>query len=240
MYMENNSFLTVTSTANDGNMSFRFGEPADVLANRRRFVEGLGLSYENCIGMKSDHKDIIAVVAGVTPGELATSEAESLEADALITKQPGLVLMLTTADCQPVAFFDPVTKTAGLVHVSRHTTELDILTQTFGLLEKLGVEPKNLKVVIGPHIKKDSYCFPAPLETESEKLAPYLATVDDKVCIDLVTCTLDQLKALGVNEANIDVSPVDTYTAAEYFSHARSIDQSEPEGRMITLVQFTN
>lgn len=229
-----------TSTRRDGNMSFRFGDPEAVLENRQRFFTTQQRAYTQAVIMRSRHDDIVAVVAGITPGTLAQSETESIDADALITQQSDLILGLTTADCIPLTLFDPISKTVALVHVSRHTLSRDLVNKTLRVLtEKIAVVPENLKAYLGPHIKKESYCFTLPLAEEHPMLAPYIEKRGDMAYVDVTACTVDTLTAAGVPSADITISDVDTLTDPHYFSHVQAVQTGEPEGRFLTLASLS-
>lgn len=237
--MEHMSWIVKTSTIADGNMSLRYGEQAEVLKNRQRFLEKFGLSPQHCVVMNSNHDDIVSIIDDKkTKDDFSANPL--IPADTLITQKKNVTLLLTTADCLPVSLFDPVTETISLIHLSRHTFVLDLLEKTLTSLATLGVKNKNLKVVIGPHIHSRSYCFPLPLNEEPTKLQPYIQKFDNRACVDLTQATIDTLTSLGAKPSNIAVSPIDTYTSKNHFSHVRSVKNNEPEGRIITATCLTD
>ena len=113
--------VCATSTIHDGNMDFRFGPAEAVLRNRTRFLDTHHILYEDHIAMRCDHSDIITLVTSFHPEVGATSQEEQIESEVLVTQEKNLALMLFTADCQPVSFYDPVTETIALAHISRRT-----------------------------------------------------------------------------------------------------------------------
>ena len=115
------SLICVTSSAEDGNMDFRFGDEEAVIRNRTRFLEKHGILYEDHIAMRCDHGDVVTLVTSFHPEVGARSQEEQIQSEVLVTQEKNLALMLFTADCQPTCFFDPVTNTIALAHISRKT-----------------------------------------------------------------------------------------------------------------------
>jgi copper oxidase (laccase) domain-containing protein len=227
----------ITSTKSDGNMGFRFGEADEVVTNRTQFLNKHGLSYEECIVMQSDHKDIIKIVNKETPEKAATSREDGIQADVLVTQEKDLVLMLTTADCQPVSFYDPKTKTIALAHISRHTLGLNLAQKTVGFLcENLGVYSEDLLIKIGPHIKKESYRFELPLQNVSPFIEPFIEEMDGFAHIDTTTACVWQLTKAGVTNENIAISDVNTATSPDHFSYYVATRDNIPDGRLATIL----
>jgi len=226
--------ISHTSTIADGNMSLRYGEKSEVLSNRSRFIKNLGLNPERSVLMDSPHQDIVTIIYDSNPTH-HFELGDVTRGDSLITQLPNTPLLLTTADCLPVTFYDAVTTTIGLMHLSRHTFCLNLIPKTTAVLrDTLGVSLSNLKVSIGPHIHGASYSFPLPLAETHEKLIPYISYTGANAHIDLKRAAIDSLKNLGVSEAHIWVSATDTFTSDNHFSHVRSVRTGEPEGRLMT------
>ena len=57
-------------------------------------------------------------------------------ADALVTRTPGLTLVIRVADCGPLYLIDPVQKAIGLAHSGRKGTEQNILAATIELMKE--------------------------------------------------------------------------------------------------------
>ena len=237
------STLFKTSTITDGNMSFRFGEPEEVVENRRHFLERNGIGYKDCVPMSCNHGEIIAGVNRTRNASWygPTTPEQTVSAEVLVTNEPDTTLLLLTADCLPVAFYDPVQKTIALAHLNRKTIAHNLGKKTVKILvEHYNADPKNLLVAIGPHIKKESYRFPLPLtEPTPAQLLDYITTEAGAISIDLVSAEVAQLTALGVERKKISVSKVDTATSPKHFSHYRSgRDPHHPEGRMASILKM--
>ena len=75
------------------------------------------------------------------------------KADALITKQRGVTLALSFADCSPLLFYDPVERAIGLAHGGWRGTARGIALATVEAMgEQFGCRPENIYAGIAPSI----------------------------------------------------------------------------------------
>lgn len=224
-------------------MSFRFGEPEDVIANRHSFLQKNGFDYKDCVCMRCNHGSIIKAVSRDRNAQNlgATTREHTIQSEVLVTNDPSIVLMLLTADCLPVAFYDPVHSVIALAHLNRRTIAHNLGQRTVRFLTKhFDTDPHDLLIAIGPHISECSYRFPLPLtEPTPKQLLDHVRAAAGLISIDLVGAELAQLSAVGVQKKNISVSKIDTATSSKRFSHYRSQrDRSHPEGRMATILSM--
>jgi len=234
------NIICETSTITDGNMSFGFGDIHEVLDNRTQFLAKNEIQFKNHICMKCDHGDIITPIdwSNIPTTSSETSPPENMiVSEVLVTKEKGLALMLLTADCLPVSFYDPVTQTIALVHFSRQTIADMLPKKTVAFLhEHSHTDPSDLLVHIGPYIHTESYSFPLPQPDLSPAIAPFVSKTDTQAHIDLLSACIQQLTDAGVFTKNITSSDVDTAISQNHFSHFRSIKQNSPEGRLATIL----
>jgi YfiH family protein len=114
-------------------------------SRRGEFLHKLGLFPDNLVMVKQVHGSTIVVAERPDP------ELLEIPADGLITKIPGLVLGIRTADCVPVFFWDPVRKVAGIVHAGWKGVKDGIIAQMLKIFEKkCGTKMGDLRVAIGP------------------------------------------------------------------------------------------
>lgn len=221
-------------------MSFRAGANREVLENRTAFLAQFGIAYQEHIAMSCDHGEIITLVDETHEGVGATNPQQILQSEVLVTQKKHLALLLLTADCQPVSFYDPVTQTIALAHISRKTIVQKLIQKTTDFLHtKLGVEAKNLLVHIGPHIKKESYAFFLPLSEDTPELKEFITEKNGNAYVDLLGTSLAQLALAGINPNNIDVSPIDTGASKEYFSYYKMKQNGGPDAaRMATILMM--
>lgn len=217
-------------TIQDGNMSVKWGPEEEVERNRTQFLTKHGRNRSDAVILDLLHDDRVEVVG-------VESKGTYVRAEALITKEPGLVLMLLTADCCPISFYDPVHSAIALGHMSWQTTTLRLSEKVIAAMEKsFGTNPSELRVTIGPSARKESYVQTEVKQRALAEWAPYLTEVPGGTAIDVVGFNIAQLTERGVLLNNISVDPNDTIPSQTHFSHYRSVRTSEPEGRFATIL----
>ena len=80
------------------------------------------------------------------------------QADALITGEANLSLVVRVADCGPVWLHCAKTGAMGLVHSGRKGTELGIVPATIRMMKnEWGAEPNRMLALLGPCIRPPHY-----------------------------------------------------------------------------------
>lgn len=74
------------------------------------------------------------------------------EADALVTAQPNVPLLVFVADCIPILLWDSKTGAVGAVHAGWRSTVQDIVGHAIAKLCALRSDPRNIRAAIGPGI----------------------------------------------------------------------------------------
>ncbi|MEK9176870.1 MAG: polyphenol oxidase family protein [Patescibacteria group bacterium] len=226
-------FLLATSTVQDGNMSPDWGPEAGVRENRRKFLTKHGFAPEQCVYMDLQHGSESAVVGEKEKGTI-------LKVDALMTMAPGVALFLMTADCFPVAYHDPVKNAVALAHLGWKSTDKNLAAQVVErMTQEFHSDPGDILVFIGPGIDKDSYLVERPGQKDDPKWRPFLDEAMGSTKIDLVGYNENALIDAGVPREHITVSPENTVSSPEYFSHRRSGKTGESEGRFATVAALT-
>lgn len=222
-----------TSTIADGNMNFKESDEKEVISNRAKFLEKNGIAYADHVTMTCNHGETITLIT--------SHHLSPLQSEVLVTQQKNIALFLLTADCLPVSLYDPVTQTIALAHISRKTLVQKLVQKTVSFLyEELGVEPQNLEVYIGPHIKKESYAFALPLQEQSAALENCIEIKDGLAYVDLERACCAQLIERGIQAENIAISEIDTGTSRNHFSYYRMKKNREQDTpRMATTLMLT-
>lgn len=114
-----------------------------------------------CLGIKTDSVyDVHQVHSSeviYTERPLSTAGVH-IKADAMITKTPGVTLMMRFADCVPILLFDPVNRAVGMAHAGWIGTINKIVGKTvLKMKETFGTAPSDLQAAIGPSIGPDHY-----------------------------------------------------------------------------------
>ncbi|MEK7212129.1 MAG: polyphenol oxidase family protein [Patescibacteria group bacterium] len=222
----------------DGNMAFTWGKAGEVIENRKRFLNKLGVPPERVVVMQIEHDLDIVEVGASHGGRGVFNSEESIKADAFFTKDANLFLFLLVGDCLPVIFWEKGTGALALAHISWMNTNLDFAGKIVKYFENLDIVPGKLQVFIGPGIHKESYIFPKEVIqnrglTWRDFLLPQ---ADGQIAVDLVGVNITQLERCGVRRDNVWVSPVDTAADKNFFSHYRARQTGETEGRMAMVV----
>jgi YfiH family protein len=85
--------------------------------------------------------------------ELVWTMRPRRKADAIITRQPGVALAMSSADCIPLMFYDPVERAIGMAHAGWRGTARGIAAATVdAMVDQFGSLARNLYVGIGPSI----------------------------------------------------------------------------------------
>src|SRR5690606_7899795 len=83
--------------------------------------------------------------------------AKAPSADALVTKNPEIVLGVLTADCVPVLLADIENGVIGAAHAGWPSAFGGIVTKTVAVMQQQGAALSKIRAVIGPSIRRESY-----------------------------------------------------------------------------------
>jgi polyphenol oxidase len=92
------------------------------------------------------------------------------QCDALVTDEPGTVLMVRVADCVPVLLADPDAGVIGAAHAGRKGMVSGVVTECMAQMRDRGAE--QVVAWIGPHICGSCYEVPAELQHEVAGVEP--------------------------------------------------------------------
>jgi hypothetical protein len=82
---------------------------------------------------------------------------EAAEADALVTRTPGLAIGALTADCAPILLCDPQARVIAAAHAGWRGALSGIAEATMAAMEELGAKRERVVAVIGPSISQRAY-----------------------------------------------------------------------------------
>ena len=120
-----------------------------VLENRKNFFVSLGAPKMRAVGLRQIHSDIIHVVgsADVPQGEQAP------KGDALLTCEPGVLLVVQTADCIPILLADTKHRAVAAIHSGWRGTAQRIAEKTLGRMQmEFRTRPQDVSAALGPGI----------------------------------------------------------------------------------------
>lgn len=137
---------------------------AHVAANRETFVRALSARAMKLVMLRQFHSDVIHVIDDAL-GESAPGTAR--RGDALITKVPGLLLAVQTADCIPILLVDLKNRAVAAIHSGWRGTLQRIAGKTIGRMKMVfGTNPADLVAAVGPGI--DRCCYEVGPEVAKE------------------------------------------------------------------------
>lgn len=141
------------------NLGFNRGDaPENVLENYRRVAKVLGVNVEDMVASKQTHTVNIRTVTAEDKGKGIVKPLDYDNVDGLITKEKGLVLVTSYADCVPLYFVDPVKQVIGLAHSGwRGTVQQMGAHMVTAMAEQFGCCPTDLVAAIGPSICQECY-----------------------------------------------------------------------------------
>lgn len=205
-----------------------------VAINRARVAEAMEAPPEALCAISQVHSARAVV---------ADPEAPVPEADGIVTDQPGLVLTVLTADCQPVLFADPEAGVIGAAHAGWRGALDGVLEATIEAMVSLGATREDISAVIGPSISQRAYeVGPEFLEdfmAEDPGNARFFANGEgDRYQFDLPSYGLYRLREAGVGHA--EWTRHCTYSDPDrFFSYRRATHQGQADyGRHIAAIRL--
>lgn len=155
----------------------------------------------NLIYLKQIHSDIVISYNGEEEKDVIQKEG-----DAIITNIEDTIIGVFTADCTPVIMIDDEKKVLAAVHSGWKGTFKSITKKTIEkLISIYGVDPQNLKVYIGPHIRQCCYEVSEELK---EKFIKEKNIDESKLFrgrnLSMEECILKDLRECNVREENIN------------------------------------
>ena len=215
----------------------RGDDPKNVEENFRILAEALDISPEDFVLTRQIHSDIVVKVGRKDRGNLM-AEGASPECDALITNEPGVALVVFTADCTPILLHDPVTGAVGAAHAGWRGTAMGIAGKTVeAMVREYGCDPKNIHAAIGPNIsvccfETDADVPNAMVEALGEEAKPFIRPNGEKYYVNLKEINALWLRKAGVE--NIEISDACTVCQSDiYWSHRVTRGERGSQGAII-------
>jgi polyphenol oxidase len=134
------------------NLSLSVGDdPAAVLENRRRLAGALGARLDEFVFARQVHGAGVRIVGEADAGRGAFSPDDAVQdTDALVTRTPGVLLAILTADCVPIVLHDPVAGVLACVHAGWRGTVARVSAAALAAMGSLGSRPSQVIAGVGP------------------------------------------------------------------------------------------
>ncbi|MFB9990394.1 peptidoglycan editing factor PgeF [Deinococcus oregonensis] len=213
--------------AQDGaglNLDDREDDAGAVAENRRRVAQALGFGAAQVARLNQIH--------GVDVLEAHTAGVQT--ADALVSRTPGLLLAIGTADCYPLLLADEEAGIIGAAHAGWKGTLGQIGTRTVEAMIRLGASVDNIRAAVGPGICGARYQVSADVAEEfrAAGLADAVLEVNGSEHLDLAGANRDGLLAAGLNPEHLWVSGRCS-TEDDFYSYRRDSGRT---GRMWAVI----
>lgn len=235
------------------NLGFtEFDSRKAVEANRNTFFKATGMAGFPVVHLRQSHSDRVALI------DSRKVSYPIIDADAVVTGVPQVILTVLTADCLPILIVDSGTHTMAAVHAGWRGTAQGVAAKTVETIVRQGGGPaSSLKAAIGPSIRACCY------EVGSDVLATLQKTLrgaekyfsisppagmttppggslgggrvrGDRFFLDLIAANRDQLMDAGLLTENISISQGCTGCHPElFFSHRKENGRT---GRMMAAI----
>ena len=235
----------------DGNVGFSPPrDKADAWAMRQRWASASGLDATSLVTLGQIHGAVVHQVQRNDAGRGAMPGSGQIGlGDALITNEPGPVLMTLHADCQALIFVDPGSSrrgpAVGVAHAGWRGTVADVAGETVRAMQAaFGSRPGDLRVSVGPAIGACCYAVgPEVIDAWVQVAgADWRQAVredgDGAVRFSLHAANALLLRRAGVRPGRLEVSDVCTRCAGEHwFSHRGQGAATGRFGAMIAIME---
>tara|TARA_B100000941_G_C28477748_1_gene540270 strand:- start:523 stop:1272 length:750 start_codon:yes stop_codon:yes gene_type:complete len=207
---------------------------SSILKNIKFVTKKIGCKNDKLILMNQVHSSKII--------EVKKSFKKKIIGDGLFTSKPGLALGILTADCAPILMYDKKLEFIGAAHAGWKGAYKGVALKLASYFVKKGSKKKNLIVVIGPCIKKNSYevksNFKRKFLLKNKKNFRFFTKKNEKIYFDLPNFIKFQLIEFGVK--NIEIINKDTFKRGNNFFSARySISKKYDDyGRNISIIMI--
>ncbi len=219
----------------------------DVLSNRAIIAKAIDSVPHYFVFAKQVHANRAWQVSKKEAGRGAFSMDDAIEeADALVTMEKGVPLMILSADCAPVLFFGLDKKVVGAAHAGWRGATSGIITSTVMMMVDLGVRLEALQVTVGPAIRGCCYEVDEPVAeavresyrrmsvANGESLTPSL-TSQGRYMFDIPTLIREELTSLGASSDQLHDTGICTHCDERFFSHRRESGRTGRQGAFIYL-----
>jgi hypothetical protein len=197
------------------NVSYATGDkPECVSSNLKIIKEAIGAN--DLVFMNQMHgKEVRAL-----RGERFEALEDPVDADALITDQPLVALMVKQADCQAILLFDPIKNVVANVHCGWRGNVHDILGAVVGRMKfEFGCRPANMLAAIGPSLGP---CCAEFINYEQEFPEEFRRFMVRKEYFDLWEISRWQLLEAGLAEDHIEVANICSRCRTDMFYSYRA------------------
>jgi YfiH family protein len=212
--------------ASAGVLRYDWASDEEVVANREALRRNLGFTDETLVLCQQVHGNEVLVVDATVDRDPFVQLGQ---ADAMITNQPDMVLVIKTADCVPVFLYDPVHNAVAVIHSGWKGTLANIISTTVSAMQAhYQTNPSDLYVAIGPSICNKHYDVSETTDGRIERFAEafnhdpgIIIRAGEQTSLDLPAACKEQCRQAGISQDRVDVSGICTYESTRWPSYRR-------------------
>ena len=173
-------------------------DPAVRAANLRTVAEDFAPEAE-----VSDMRQVHGSAVEVVEHRHSTTSPARPEVDALVTAEPGHLLVVRVADCVPVLLADPDAGVTAAVHAGRPGLAAGVVPAAVARMRDLGAA--RITAWLGPRVCGACYEVPAALQAQVGALVPEAVstTLWGTPALDIAAGVRAQLQPLGVDVVDV-------------------------------------
>jgi len=216
-------------------------QPHNVEGNRSLLATAFGINPEALVTVRQTHGNDILVID--EPNE-DYGHFLGVEADAIITSQPGVMIGVCVADCAPIVLLDPDKGVIAAVHAGWQGTAHKLAAKTVvGMKAMFDCNPKRMRAAIGPSIGRCCYEVDAPVRQAFVQSgiswdAFAEQSGDGKWRLDLSAANRDLLISAGLPPGSVQVSDMCVCCHRElFFSYRRDGGET---GRQMGFIMLSS
>ena len=211
--------------------------------NQTKFLNKYNLDYSNLVLIsQKDSNDSHDINHNYEDGKCIVLHNPTKELQytdmVMIDKDSNIILGEMSGDCPiMVAYTDNL---LILAHVGGPYIDRLLPKQVIERLLQENINPKDIKVYVGPFIHKESYIYNNyPLWTKSYVWKDAIDQKKEGYHIDMQKAIEVQLLELGILQSNIEFSDIDTYSNPNYPSHSAYMKGNKYKfGRFMVCAMF--
>ena len=194
--------------------------PEKIAENRRRCAEALGVEPDHLLSLYQIHSSTVVEVDGPWVGAPP-------QADAMVTKKPGLALGILTADCMPFLLADIEVGVIGAAHAGWRGALAGVLENTVAAMTEIGAKAERIRAGLGPCLRQPNFevgldlvdAFSSKFPDSQRYFSP--GATPEKRQFDLASFGFERLRSAGVSQID-DVSLCTLEAEDRYFSYRAS------------------
>ncbi len=218
-------------------MSITQGDNPDLVVSNRSsaaFAMG-GYDVKDLVVFRQTHSTRVVTLTE------RPDRAVAIEADAMVTNRPDLLLGILTADCSPVLLADPEAGIIGAAHAGWKGAAGGILPATVRAMVALGASPSNIRAAIGPTISAANYEIgpetAAQIVALDRSAANHVAIPEGQTRehFDIPGLLTEQLFGAGIGTVG-DLGLCTYADPGRFYSHRYATHHATNTGRQISVI----